>query len=260
MSGTVSHEPLAGIRLWDPWSPKPADGIRLHAVHPSRPGKRFPLARSSSGVHTLHSIPHLDHAPEFLPTALVVELDDPSRQVLPVRLEPALPCDGIWSDIGTAFSGIAPAGSVPLFAHPCRQAPAGWVRLRASLRLGSSNVAVPWAVMEVRHGSRLVAAGLSSPTGEVVAAFAPPAPARRPIGLPASEEFDTRSWSFDVIFRWSSDRLTDSVPALAALASQPAVAVQADVPDKFKTLRCGPGETILSSGPRPGSSTVILQA
>lgn len=260
MNETLSHEPLVGIRLWDPWNPTPSDKIRLHAVHSARPDGRAPLVLSSSGIHALHSIPHLDHSPEFLPTELLVELDDPSRQVLPVRLEPTLPCDGIWSDIGTAFSGIAPAGSVPLFAHPCRQAPAGWVCLRASLRRGSSNVAVPWAVMEVRHGSRLVAAGLSSPSGEVVAAFAPPAPARRPIGLPASEEFDTRSWSFDVIFRWSSDRLTDSAPALSDLAAQPAVPATSDLPDKFKSIRCGPGETILSSGPRPGSSTVILQA
>lgn len=114
--------------------------------------------------------------------------------------------------------------------------------------------------MEIRHETKIVAVGLSSSTGEVVAAFAPPPERQRPIGLPADQPFDRKIWSLDVSFRWSPDRLTDSVPALAALASQPVVAAHANVVDKFKQLQCGPGETILSSGPRPDSSTVILQA
>lgn len=260
MSETLVRAPLAGIRVWDPWSPAPSDGIRLHATHPARPGGGTPLARSSSGIHTLHSIPHLEHSPEFLPTRILVELGDAHGQVLPMRLEPSLPCDGIWSDVGSAFSGIAPAGNVPLFVHPCRRPPAGWVCLRASLRRGSPEEPVPWAILEVRHASRLVAVGMSSPSGEVVAAFAPPEPARRPIGMPLDEPFDPASWSFEVAFRWSPDRLTDFVPALADLASQPAVPAASDPPGKFANIRCGPGETILSSGPRPGSSTVLLQA
>ncbi len=264
MSETLSHKPLVGIRLWDPWSHTPSAGIHLHAIHASRPDKRFPLTRSSSGVHTLHPIPHLDHTAEFLPTGLVVELDDASAQVLPLRLEPTLPSDGIWSSVDDAFSGIAPEGSVPLFAHPIRVPPPGWVCLRASLRRAGSDIPVPWAIMEIRHESRLVAIGLSSPTGETVAAFAPPPERQRPITRSADQPFDRRIWSLDIAFRWSPDRLTDSVAptlaSLASLASQPEVAAQADVADKFKKLHCGPGETILSSGPRPGSSTVILQA
>jgi hypothetical protein len=260
LNETLSHAPLVGIRLWDPWNPTPSDEIRLHASHSARPGKRYPLARSSGGIHALHSIPHLDGSPSFLPAQLLVELDDPSGQVLPVRLEPTLPSDGIWSDPGEAFSGIGPVGSVPLFVHPRRRAPAGWVCLRASLRRESSNAPVPWAVVEVRHGSRILAVGMSSDSGEVVAAFAPPAPGRRPIGMPLDEPFEPGSWTFDVAFRWSPDRLTESVPSLSDLASQPAVPAASDLPDKFKNIRCGPGETILSSGSRPGSSTVLLQA
>lgn len=220
----------------------------------------MPLARSAGGVHTLHSMPHLDHSPSFFPTGLVVELEDPSDQVLPVRLEPTLPSDGIRSDPGEAFSGIAPGGCVLLFVHPRRSAPAGWVCLRASLRRESSGTAVPWAVMEVRHGNRIVAVGLSSLAGEVVAACAPLPERQRPIGLPADQPFDRRIWDLDVSFRWSPDRLTESVSFLSDLASQPAVPAASDLPDKFKNIRCGPGETILSSGSRPGSSTVILQA
>lgn len=260
MNETLVRAPLAGIRLWDPWSPGPSDGIRLHATHPARPGGRTQLARSSSGIHTLHSIPHLDRSPGFLPTGVSVELGDASGGVLPMRLEPTLPCDGIWSEIAPVFAAIAPRGCVPVFPHPSRRPPAGWVCLRASLRRGSPEEPVPWAIVEVRHASRLVAVGMSSPSGEVAAAFAPPEPARRPIGMPLDEPFEPAAWSFEVAFRWSPDRLADSVPALADLASQPAVPAASDPPGKFANIRCGPGETILSSGPRPGSSTVLLQA
>lgn len=260
MKYALDHAPLVGIRLWDPWNPAPSDGIRLQATHSARPDRRTPLTRSSSGIHTLHSVPHLDHSPEFFPTRILVELGDESEHVLPMLLEPTLPCDGIWSDVGSAFSGIVPAGSVPLFVHPCRQPPAGWVCLRASLRREATGAPIPWAVMEIRHETKLVAVGLSSSSGEVVAAFAPPPERPRPIELPADQPFDRRIWSLDVSFRWSLDRLADSTPALADLGSQPVVAARSDIADKFKNIQCGPGETILSSGPRPDSSTVILQA
>jgi len=244
---TLVHAPALGLRLWDPWTRREiASGPEVVLRLDHRPGRPWALSRTPSGAHVLHDGPPLGGSPS--PARL--EATDKTRQILSVRAGLSLPMDGAWSFDPLTAPG-APDGTIPVFAHPSRNAPAGWVCLRANLRRKTNGKPVPWAVMEIRLGAELVALGLSDPQGAVAAALPAPAPRKRPMGLPDGTPFETAAWTFSVKFRWSPDRLADDIPDLSDLAAQPVVDTDTTPDGSMDSVVARPGDNILVSGTRP---------
>jgi len=244
---TVVHTPALGVRLWDPWTRREtATGPDVTLVSDNRPDRIHALSRSPSGAHVLHIGPPVGGGP----TPARIEVSDKTRQILSFRSKLSLPRSGSWASDPLSVPGT-PGGCTPVFPHPSRNSPSGWVCLRAHLRRKTTGKPVPWAVMEVKLGSAVVALGLSDANGAVAAAFAPPPPRERPMGLPEATPFETAAWTFSVKLRWSPDRLADDIPDLSDLAAQPFVDADVSPADALGTVLARPGDNILVSGTRP---------
>lgn len=259
--------PVAGIRIWDPWSRGPVGpGPRLRLSHPGRPDRKYDLTPAGSGSHALHDAPLLAGGT----TGAILEIDDPSRRILPLRAVVDLQPGRLLAN-PLPSAPDAPEGSFAAFPDPSRLPPAGWICLRADLRRAGRDPLepCPWALVEIRSGSQVLARGVSDAKGALVAAFPPPPPKDRPIGMDPDLPFEPREWPLEIHFGWSPARLTDSVPTLSDLASQPVVAAVSSIPGRFDAVPVRPGENILVSGTRPApgatpadaaSSFLFLQA
>lgn len=247
MIETLVHAPALGLRLWDPWTRREiASGPEVCLVADHRPDRKFALSRSPSGAHVLHAGPPVGAGP----ATARIEVTDPSRQILSITARLSLPRSGTWAFDPFAVPGT-PEGATPVFPHPSRPCPRGWVRFRADLRRESNGRPVPWAVMEVKLGTDLVAIGLSDAHGALAAALPAPPPRKRPLGLPDATPFETSAWTFSVRLRWSPDRLADHIPDLADLAAQPFVDADTSPSDALGAVFARPGDNILVSGTRP---------
>jgi hypothetical protein len=244
---TLVHAPALGLRLWDPWTRRAiAPGPEVSLVADYRPDRIWTLSRSPSGAHVLHIGPPVGAGP----APARIEVADKSRRVLPLRSRFALPHSGPLALDPLSVPG-APEGTFPIFPHPSRPTPAGWVCLRACLRRKTTGKPVPWALMEVRLGADLVAVGLSDAEGAVAAALPAPPPRKRLMGLPESTPFETAAWTFSVTFRWDVARLSDDIPDLADLAAQTAVEADTSPDEAMDAVVARAGDNVLVSGTRP---------
>lgn len=260
-----AHVTPFGLGLWDSVAGAlVSDGVavRVLALAGTAVTSTTPATATRSGVFAAHGLERLrafeagdDDGDAWAlaspPQPHLVDVRDNTGRFLPFALHVLLPArglalpscgDALWpielpSPLAQSpVSALVPS-YVPVFSTPARRAPAGRAVVRARIVTDRANAApAAWAVLELRHGGRLLARGVADPRGEVAAMFAYPEPLDPPPTSPGggaapAVSLSRQSWPIEITVRHRADLPTyplgarDAVPDLCEVLQQPATTV-----------------------------------
>ena len=185
------------------------------------------------------------------PRAFEVEVADPRRRYLPLRLQTNAPFRGLFQPV----CGSPLLADVPLFAAPSQPPPAGFGIVRADLREPSGAPAA-WAILEVRPDGATMALGMADERGVVAVSLPYPKPSATagspPRGIQRS--LADERWMLQVACRYDRSCPPERPPDLCdALDQAPATLDLHGVTPELAYGR----ELVLQT---PGQSEVLVTA